>query len=130
MSRTIRDGLAAGAVAAVLSGAPSTAVALVRGGDVLEASAAAGTLLLPTHSWPQCITGRPRTAAARRNDDRSSMLQHRRTDDPSRWEATDSSAGPSMSPVTSASTSSLGITRRTRTANRNEYGNGAFTTQR
>jgi hypothetical protein len=40
------DALAAGAVAAVLSGAPSTLHALLTGVDPLEASLAAGTLLL------------------------------------------------------------------------------------
>jgi hypothetical protein len=39
--------VAAGAVAGVVSGAPSTLHALARGGDVLEASKAAGTLLRP-----------------------------------------------------------------------------------
>jgi hypothetical protein len=43
----LRDGTAAGAWAAVLSGAPSTATALLRGGDPLEASEAAGSILLP-----------------------------------------------------------------------------------
>ena len=42
---TLRDGLVAGSVAAVVSGAPSTAHALVTGRDPLEASLAAGTLL-------------------------------------------------------------------------------------
>jgi hypothetical protein len=37
----------AGLAAAVLSGGPSTAVALVRGDDVLEGARAAGALLLP-----------------------------------------------------------------------------------
>jgi hypothetical protein len=37
----------AGLVAAVLSGAPSTAIALARGDDVLDGARAAGTLLLP-----------------------------------------------------------------------------------
>ena len=41
------DALVAGAVAAVFSGVPSTVHALWRGDDVLEASLAAGTLLLP-----------------------------------------------------------------------------------
>lgn len=41
------DGLAAGAVAGTLSGVPSTAWALVRGHDPLEAVRAAGTLVLP-----------------------------------------------------------------------------------
>lgn len=40
------DALAAGAVAAVASGAPSTAHALLTGDNPLEASLAAGTLLL------------------------------------------------------------------------------------
>jgi hypothetical protein len=44
---TAVDALAAGAVAAVLSGAPSTAHALWARGDPLEPSLAAGTLLLP-----------------------------------------------------------------------------------
>lgn len=43
----LRDGLAAGSVAAVVSGAPSTLHALLTGGRVLEPSLAAGTLLLP-----------------------------------------------------------------------------------
>jgi hypothetical protein len=43
----LRDGIAAGAWAAVLGGAPSTAEALLRGGDPLEATAAAGSILLP-----------------------------------------------------------------------------------
>jgi hypothetical protein len=43
----LRDGLAAGSVAAVLSGAPSTLHALLTDGDLLEGSLAAGTVLLP-----------------------------------------------------------------------------------
>ena len=43
----ITDALAAGAVAAVVSGAPSTAYALVRGRDPLEATLAVGSILLP-----------------------------------------------------------------------------------
>jgi hypothetical protein len=43
----LRDGTAAGAWAAFLGGAPSTAEALLRGGDPLEASEAAGSILLP-----------------------------------------------------------------------------------
>jgi hypothetical protein len=46
------DGLAAGAVAAVLSGAPSTLHALLTGGDPLEAARAAGTLALPRERRP------------------------------------------------------------------------------
>ena len=42
-----RDALVAAAVAAVLSGVPSTAHAILNGIDPLEASMAAGTLLLP-----------------------------------------------------------------------------------
>jgi deazaflavin-dependent oxidoreductase (nitroreductase family) len=42
-----RDGLVAGAVAALLSGVPSTAYALAAGRNQLEATVAAGTLLLP-----------------------------------------------------------------------------------
>lgn len=43
-----RDGLAAGTVAALVSGLPSTVDALVRRADPLEAGTAAGTLLLPS----------------------------------------------------------------------------------
>jgi len=43
----IRKGIAAGAVAGVVSGAPSTLHALVTGGDPLAASEAAGAMLLP-----------------------------------------------------------------------------------
>ena len=43
-----RDGLAAGTVAALVSGLPSAVDALVRGADPLEAGTAAGTLLLPS----------------------------------------------------------------------------------
>jgi hypothetical protein len=41
------DGIAAGGVAAVLSGIPSTVIALARGDDPLEATVAAGSILLP-----------------------------------------------------------------------------------
>jgi hypothetical protein len=41
------DALAAGAAAALISGAPSTILALWRGKDPLEASLAAGSVLLP-----------------------------------------------------------------------------------
>ncbi len=47
LPEVLRDGLAAGSVAAVVSGAPSTLHALLTGGWPLEASLAAGTLLLP-----------------------------------------------------------------------------------
>jgi hypothetical protein len=43
----VRRALEAGLVAAVVSGAPSTLIALVRGDDVLAGARAAGTLLLP-----------------------------------------------------------------------------------
>src|SRR5215217_849933 len=43
----MQDALHAGLIAAALSGAPSTAIALARGDDVLEGARAAGTLLLP-----------------------------------------------------------------------------------
>ena len=48
----LADALAAGAVAAVLSGAPSTLHALATGRDPLEASLAAGTLLLAHERRP------------------------------------------------------------------------------
>jgi hypothetical protein len=43
----MRDAMHAGLIAAAVSGAPSTAIALARGDDVLEGARAAGTLLLP-----------------------------------------------------------------------------------
>jgi hypothetical protein len=46
----MRDALRAGAVAAVLSGAPSTLWALATGGDPLAPSLAAGSMLLPATS--------------------------------------------------------------------------------
>jgi len=52
------DALAAGAVAAVVSGAPSTVWALSTGGDPLAATLAAGSVLLPRE------TRRSRLAAA------------------------------------------------------------------
>lgn len=58
MRAVVRDGLAAGAVAAVVSGAPSTLWALAAGRDPLEATLAAGSLLLPGE------TRRGRLAAA------------------------------------------------------------------
>ena len=42
-----RDGLVAGALAAVVSGLPSTAWELARGGDPLAPTLAAGSILLP-----------------------------------------------------------------------------------
>lgn len=49
---TIEDGLVAGAVAAVLSGAPSTLHALATRTSPFEATLAAGTLLLPRERRP------------------------------------------------------------------------------
>jgi hypothetical protein len=46
-SRVLKDGIAAGAVAAVVSGAPSTSWALAAGRDPLEPTLAAGSLVLP-----------------------------------------------------------------------------------
>jgi hypothetical protein len=43
----LADAAVAGTVGAITSGAPSTLLALARGGDVLEGARAAGTLLLP-----------------------------------------------------------------------------------
>jgi hypothetical protein len=48
----LRDGVRAGAVAGLLSGAPSTFDALRRGADPLAAARAAGNLLLPAGSGP------------------------------------------------------------------------------
>jgi hypothetical protein len=48
----LRVGLRAGAVAAVLSGGPSTVHALASGGSPLDAVEAAGTLLLPDDAPP------------------------------------------------------------------------------
>lgn len=50
MVALIRKVVAAGAVAGVLSGLPSTVYALARGDDPLEASLAAGTLLRPSEN--------------------------------------------------------------------------------
>jgi hypothetical protein len=52
---TIRDGLVAGAVAAVLSGAPSTLHAIATRASPLEATLAAGTLLLPRERRPLAL---------------------------------------------------------------------------
>jgi hypothetical protein len=49
------DGLAAGSVAAVLGGAPSTLYALATGRDPLEASLAAGAMLLPRERRPAVL---------------------------------------------------------------------------
>ncbi len=43
----VRDGLVAGTAGAVTGGVPSTLHALVTGGDLLEATLAAGSMLLP-----------------------------------------------------------------------------------
>jgi hypothetical protein len=55
---TLQDGLVAGAVAAAVSGVPSTLSALAAGRDPLEATLAAGSMLLPGE------TRRDRLAAA------------------------------------------------------------------
>jgi hypothetical protein len=52
---TVADGLAAGAVAAVLSGAPSTLHAIATRSSPLEATLAAGTLLLPRERRPLAL---------------------------------------------------------------------------
>ncbi len=51
----LRDGLAAGALAGVLSGLPSTVHALCTGRDPLAAARAAGNLLLPADSSPAAL---------------------------------------------------------------------------
>ena len=53
--RLLRDGVAVGAVAGVLSGAPSTVHALVTGADPLAAIRAAGNLLLPADARPAAL---------------------------------------------------------------------------
>ena len=53
--RAIADGLIGGAVAAVLSGAPSTLWALITSADWLEAARAAGNLLLPATASPKSL---------------------------------------------------------------------------
>lgn len=52
---TLEDGLVAGAVAAVVSGAPSTVHALLTRSSPLEATLAAGTLLLPRERRPALL---------------------------------------------------------------------------
>lgn len=52
MRGMLRDALAAGAVGALVSGAPSTVHALLTGGRPLEASLAAGTLVLRRERRP------------------------------------------------------------------------------
>ena len=47
MRNTVREVLAAGAVAAIVSGTPSTVYALWKGNDPLEATLAAGSILAP-----------------------------------------------------------------------------------
>jgi hypothetical protein len=48
----MRDVIRAAAIAGLVSGAPSTVHAVLSGGDPLEASLAAGTLLLPGETRP------------------------------------------------------------------------------
>jgi hypothetical protein len=52
---TLRDGVVAGAVAGVLSGAPSTLHAVLSGRDPLAAARAAGNLLLPAGAPPGAL---------------------------------------------------------------------------
>jgi hypothetical protein len=52
-SRTLRAGLTAGAIAGVLSGAPSTVHALATGRPPLDALRAAGSLLVPDDAPPR-----------------------------------------------------------------------------
>lgn len=54
-AETIEDGLVAGAVAAVVSGAPSTLHAIATRTSPLEATLAAGTLLLPRERRPLAL---------------------------------------------------------------------------
>ncbi len=54
-SATLEDGLVAGAVAALLSGAPSTLHALATRTSALEATLAAGTLLAPRARRPAVL---------------------------------------------------------------------------
>jgi hypothetical protein len=49
---TLQDGFVAGAIAAVVSGAPSTLLAIVTRSSPFEATLAAGTLLLPRERRP------------------------------------------------------------------------------
>ncbi len=53
--RVLADGAAAGAVAAIVSAAPSTAHAIATGGDVLEPTRAAGSILLPNEQRPAIL---------------------------------------------------------------------------
>jgi hypothetical protein len=63
--RPLRDGILAGTIGAILSGAPSTAYALLTRADPLEAAAAAGTLLIPreTRRLPLLAAAVPAHAA-------------------------------------------------------------------
>ncbi len=56
-NRGLSDVMAAGVVAAALSGIPSTMHALLTGADPLEASRAAGSLLLPDEQRPVRLLG-------------------------------------------------------------------------
>jgi hypothetical protein len=53
--RAAGDAAVAGGIAAIVSGAPSTAYAVARGRDPLEAALAAGTLLLPRERRPALL---------------------------------------------------------------------------
>lgn len=54
-AEAVRDGLLAGAVAGLLSGAPSTVHAVLTGRDPLAAAVAAGNLILPASSSPGAL---------------------------------------------------------------------------
>ena len=62
---TFRDGLAAGSLAAVVSGAPSTLYAMLAEGSPLEPSLAAGTLVLPREQRAQPPAARCRAGPCR-----------------------------------------------------------------
>ena len=54
-SSTVEDGLTAGWIAALVSGAPSTLHALATGSSPLEATLAAGSMLLPRERRPAVL---------------------------------------------------------------------------
>jgi hypothetical protein len=51
-AQTLRDAVAAGGVAAIVSGAPSTVDAVLTGGRVLDGALAAGSIVLPREKRP------------------------------------------------------------------------------
>ena len=64
MNDRVRDGLVAGSVAAVLSGAPSTIHAALTGRDLLDTVRAAGSIALPNGTSAQQIAAAPFVHAA------------------------------------------------------------------